>query len=55
MKTKLKRVAEQREELLDARDVVEAVDDFLTAVRDRGKLAKLEAANKEYWRKWGEE
>lgn len=45
-----------REELLDARDVVEAADDAIVRARQRKPFAleALEAALKEYWRKWGD-
>ena len=57
-------VYEMRRELLDAREVVEAADNFLQSTsypypdikwaKLRELVRKLEAANKEYWRKWGE-
>lgn len=50
----------EHQELLDARDVVEAADDFLTISATKLGLprtlamAELEAANRRYWEKWGE-
>ena len=56
---------EAYDELLDARDVVEAADDFLTERIGRGRVGgwrqrdadnfdKLDAANRRYREKWGE-
>ena len=53
----------EHNELLDARDVVEAADEFVNLCtirwgqwrqKDADAMNKLDAANRRYWEKWGE-